>query len=104
MKNPNRKTVSKLDELPNIGKAIAAHLLLIGIERPQELIGKDPFQLYEKLCKATGNQCDPCVIDVFMSAVNFMEGGEPHPWWFFTQERKKIQKNKLKLLKKRMGI
>jgi effector-binding domain-containing protein len=30
----------------------------------------------------------PCVIDVFMSAVHFMEGGEPLPWWSFIQERK----------------
>ncbi len=96
MKNPDRKIVSRLDELPNIGKAIAADLLLIGIDRPQQLMGKDPFALYEKLCLVTGNQQDPCVLDVFMSAVDFMEGGEPQPWWFFTQERKKILKNKWK--------
>ncbi len=40
MKNPDRKTVSKLEELPNIGKAIAGDLRLVGIQRPQELIGK----------------------------------------------------------------
>ena len=32
---------------------------------------------------------DPCVIDVFMSAIDFMEGGEPSAWWEFTNERKK---------------
>ena len=94
MKNPDRKTVAKLDELPNIGKAIASDLLLIGIECPQDLIGKDPFKLYETLCKTTGTRHDPCVIDVFMSVIDFMEGGEPHPWWFFTQKRKKSLKNK----------
>jgi hypothetical protein len=36
----------------------------------------------------TGPNKTPCVIDVFMSAVHFMEGGEPLPWWSFTQERK----------------
>ena len=41
------------------------------------------------LCAATGKRHDPCVIDVFMSAVHFMDGGEPLPWWSFTQERKK---------------
>jgi hypothetical protein len=49
----------------------------------------EPFQMYEALCTATGKKHDPCVIDVFMSAVRFMEGGEPLPWWSFTQERKK---------------
>ena len=89
MKNPNRKTVAKLVDLPNIGKAMANDLELIGIDHPRELIGKDPLSLYEKLCIKSGQKQDPCVIDVFMSAVHFMEGGEPLPWWLFTEKRKK---------------
>jgi len=89
MKNPNRETVSQLDELPNIGKAIAADLQLIGIDHPKKLIGKDPFELYERLCTITGKRHDQCVIDVFMSVVHFMEGGDPLPWWSFTDERKR---------------
>jgi len=89
MKNPDRKTVSRLEALPNIGKAMADDLRLIGIDRPKKLIGKDPFELYEALCRASGTRHDPCVIDAFMSAVHFMEGGEPVPWWSFTDERKK---------------
>jgi len=89
MKNPDRKTVSRLEDLPNIGKAMADDLRLIGIDHPQKLIGKEPFKLYEALCNATGARHDPCVIDVFMSVVYFMEGGEPQPWWSFTDERKK---------------
>ncbi|NOR51113.1 MAG: mitomycin resistance protein [Gammaproteobacteria bacterium] len=92
MKNPNREKVSNLEELPNVGKAIAGDLHLIGIDHPRELIGKEPFQLYEKLCDITGQRHDPCVIDVFMSVVHFMEGGEPLPWWSFTAERKKISR------------
>jgi hypothetical protein len=89
MKNPDRETVSRLDALPNIGKAMVDNLLLIGIDHPKKLIGKEPFELYEALCKATGNRHDPCVIDVFMSVVHFMEGGDPLPWWSFSDERKK---------------
>jgi hypothetical protein len=88
MKNPDRKTVSRLEELPNIGKAVADDLRLIGIDHPKKLIGKDPFRLYEALCKKTGTRHDPCVIDAFMSVVYFMEGGEPRPWCSFTDERK----------------
>ena len=76
MKNPDRKTVSQLEELPNIGKAIAADLRLVGIQRPQELIGRDPYQLYNNLCNTTGEKHDPCVIDVFLAVVDFMEGGK----------------------------
>jgi hypothetical protein len=45
--------------------------------------------MHEALCTATGKKHDPCVIDALMSAVHFMEGDEPLPWWSFTQERKK---------------
>lgn len=88
MKNPDRETVSELEALPNIGKAIAADLRLIGIDHPKRLVGKDPFKMHMKLCEKTGTRHDPCVIDVFMAAVDFMEGGEPRPWWEFTETRK----------------
>jgi len=90
MKNPDRNTVSRLVDLPNIGKATAADLESIGIDHPRKLIGKNPLTLYEKLCKKDGIRYDPCVIDVFISAVRFMEGGEPLPWWAFTEERKRM--------------
>ena len=89
MKNPDRETVSDLEKLPNIGKTIGADLRLIGIKHPNELIGKEPFQLYDKLCDITGKRHDPCVIDVFMSVIHFMEGGEALPWWLFNAERKR---------------
>ena len=89
MKNPNREMVSRLEELPNIGKAMADYLKVIGIEHPRKLIGKDPFELYEELSTTSGKKHDPCVIDVFMSVIHFMEGGDPLPWWSFTDKRKK---------------
>jgi len=89
MKNPDRNTVSRTDELPNIGKAIAQDLQLIGIDHPKKLIGKNAFKLYEELCEVSGKRQDPCIIDVFMSVIYFMEGGEPLSWWSFTEQRKK---------------
>ena len=89
MKNLNLETVSKLEHLPNIGKNMANYLEIADIKNPQSLIGKDAFDLYCKLCNKTGKQFDPCVIDVFMSVIDFMEGGEAAPWWEFTSERKK---------------
>ncbi len=90
MKNPDRAIVSQLDALPNVGKAIANNLHLIGIDHPKKLIGKDPFRLYETLCTKSGKRHDPCVIDMFMSVIHFMEGGDPLPWWSFTDERKRL--------------
>ena len=89
MKNLDRETITRLDELPNIGKAMTDHLQLIGIDHPGKLIGKNPFELYEELSTTSGKKHDPCVIDVFMSVIHFFEGGDPLPWWSFTDERKK---------------
>lgn len=88
MKNPDRETISQLVELPNIGKAMANALRSIGIDHPKRLIGKDPFELFEALYAKREKRPDPCVIDVFMSVIHFMEGGKPLPWWSFTGQRK----------------
>jgi hypothetical protein len=74
MKNPDRETVANLDALPNIGKSISMDLASIGIMNPQQLVGADPFDLYDRLCDQKSAAVDPCVIDVFMSAIAFMEG------------------------------
>ena len=89
MKTPNRKTVSELEDLPNIGKAMAKDLQLLGIYHPKQLIGIDAYQLHSELCRITGAKHDPCVIDVFLSIVHFMEGGDALPWWNFTDQRKR---------------
>ena len=79
-----------LEQLPNIGPALAANLRLIGIRTPQELRGKDAFVLYQKLCAATGQRQDPCVLDTFMAASDFMRGAPPAPWWRYTAQRKAL--------------
>jgi len=95
LKNPDRKTVTELTELPNIGPAIAEDLRVIGVRCPQDLIRQDPYRLYESLCQKTGERHDPCVLDVFLAVVDFMEGGKAVPWWKFTAQRKKNFNNVL---------
>ena len=41
----------------------------------------------------TGQKYDPCIIDVFISAVRYMDGGPARKWWEFTNERKKKMAN-----------
>jgi hypothetical protein len=77
-----------LEQLPNIGPSLAADLRLIGIRSPRELRGRDPFVLYQQLCAATGRRQDPCVLDTFMAATDFMRGAEAAPWWVYTPQRK----------------
>ncbi|MDO9208140.1 MAG: helix-hairpin-helix domain-containing protein, partial [Sulfuricurvum sp.] len=38
-----REKVSKLTDLPNIGKTVAADLKSIGIVTPEQLAGQDPY-------------------------------------------------------------
>lgn len=92
-----RERVKALTDLPNIGRAMAEDLLLLGIERPAQLKGRDPYALYAELCVATGQRQDPCVLDTFISITRFMDGGEPRPWWAYTAERKAAMQQRLKL-------
>jgi hypothetical protein len=80
----------KLTDLPNVGPAIARQLQSIGIKAPEDLIGKDPLELYEKLCTGTGRRQDPCLLDVFLSISDYMKGKEARRWWEYTAMRKRL--------------
>ena len=91
----DRTRVVKLTDLPNIGKAGAEDLRLLGIHEPSQLVGLCPFTMYDTLCEKTARRHDPCVIDVLISVTRFMAGEEARPWWAYTEERKQalMQKN-----------
>ncbi len=84
----DRDHLAKLTDLPNIGPAMADDLRRLGIAQPEDLAGCDPYALYERLCALDGQSHDPCVIDVFISAIRFMNGEPARVWWAFTEERK----------------
>ena len=78
----------QLEQLPNIGPSIAGDLRLLGVLHPRQLAERDALQLYHALCERTGKRQDPCVLDTFMAATDFMRGAEPRPWWAYTAQRK----------------
>ena len=90
----DRTRLVALTDLPNVGAACAGDLRLLGIDQPSQLVGKNPFQMYQMLCEKTSLRHDPCVIDVFMSVTRFMAGEEARPWWKYTEERKQLLKQK----------
>jgi hypothetical protein len=93
IKSPKAETAADcrtLEQLPNIGPALAANLRLIGIHEPADLRGKDAYVLYQRLCAATGRRQDPCVLDTFMAATDFMRGAPAAPWWTYTAQRKAL--------------
>jgi hypothetical protein len=77
-----------LTTVPNIGPAIAAKLRRLGITCAAELGGRDPEELFERLCALDGLQHDVCLLDTFAAAVSFADGGPARPWWEFSRARK----------------
>ncbi len=91
IKAPKAKSADeceRLEQLPNVGPALAADLRLMGFEHPSELRGQDAFTLYRRLCEVTGQRQDPCVLDTFMAITDFMRGAAAAPWWNYTAQRK----------------
>ena len=93
LKAPKAATAAdctRLEDLPNIGPAMAADLRALGIAHPQALAGQDALALYQALCRLSGKRQDPCVLDTYMAATDFMRGAAPAPWWVYTAERKRL--------------
>lgn len=80
----------RLEQIPNVGPSIAADLRRLGVTHPRDLAARDAFALYRQLCDATGRRQDPCVLDVFLAAVDFMRGAPARPWWAYTAGRKRL--------------
>jgi hypothetical protein len=80
----------QLEQLPNVGPAMAGDLRSLGLLYPRDLCGQDPWSLYRRLERLTGKRQDPCVLDTFMAVVDFMQGAAPRPWWAYTPERKRV--------------
>jgi hypothetical protein len=85
----NRRESTRLDDIPNVGPAVAADLRRLGIMTPAELLGRDPYAMYDDLCRITGQRHDPCLLDTFIAAVRYMAGEPKKPWWKYTVERKR---------------
>lgn len=77
-----------LADLRNVGPATVKDLATLGIRSVRELAAQDAFELYERLCRITRQRHDPCVIDVFMSAIDQASGAKARPWWHYTPQRK----------------
>ncbi|MBA4381596.1 MAG: mitomycin resistance protein [Sideroxydans sp.] len=82
----------KLEDLPNIGKSIAADLRSLGINTPADLAKCDPLSTYNLLSDSMGKRHDPCVLYTLMAAKHFLESGESVAWWKFTQAGKELLK------------
>lgn len=82
--------MNDLQKIPGVGPKMAAALLLLGVKRIEDLRGKDPEELYERLCLLTGEKIDRCVLYVFRCTVYYATEKNPDPdklkWWNWKTE------------------
>ena len=78
-----------LEQLPNVGPAMAGDLRALGLHHPAQLAGQDAYTLYRALERHSGRRQDPCVLDTFLAVVDFMNGAPARPWWSYTAQRKR---------------
>lgn len=73
--------------IPNVGKNTKEDLLNIGITCVEDLVGKDPEDLYMQDCIYKKYQEDKCELYVFRAAVYYAEHEtyeeEKLKWWYW---------------------
>ncbi|OGC13575.1 pathogenicity locus [candidate division WOR-1 bacterium RIFOXYD2_FULL_36_8] len=83
----SQKNINQLTDIPGVGKSIANDLQNIGIKSLNDLIGKDPEQLYNSSNKYAGKVQDRCLLYVFRTAVYYVNTDkkkhkpEKLKWW-----------------------
>ena len=79
------KKASDLKTIPGIGVNMEQHLFNIGIKTIEDLVGKDPEELYLKDTAFNGRPSDRCVL--FRLAVYYAENDHHEPdklkWWYW---------------------
>ncbi len=79
-----------LEDLPNIGKSIAADLRAIGILHPHQLAAREPLAVFNELAAVMGQRHDPCVLYTLLAVQHFLDSGVALPWWQFIEQGKKL--------------
>jgi hypothetical protein len=85
---PADPDLAPLTAIPNVGPKIARKLLGLGVRGLDDLRGRDPEELFARLCAMDGRRHDPCLLDTFAAAVEYADGGPPRPWWELSRERR----------------
>lgn len=88
MKSHPPKQISRLEDLPNIGRQIATALRAIGIATPAQLRKRAPLAVFRQLKAPMGRRHDPCVFYTLLSVRHFFDSAESLPWWHFTTQGK----------------
>ncbi|MFT3911695.1 MAG: helix-hairpin-helix domain-containing protein [Ferruginibacter sp.] len=81
------KILKQFQTIPSIGKACSLDLWNMGFRNIDELKGKDPSVLYDKLNKLSGVTHDICMLYTFRCAVYYVTEKEHEKeklnWWYW---------------------
>ncbi|MBN1762521.1 MAG: helix-hairpin-helix domain-containing protein [Methanomicrobia archaeon] len=91
MSEPLKESVLKaLQQIPGVGREIAADLWDIGVRSVHDLNEQDPAELYRALCDRKGMHVDRCMLYVFRCAVYYASNTSRNPellkWWNWKDE------------------
>jgi hypothetical protein len=79
--------LKRLQEIPNVGPAIARRLAELGFDSAASLRGQDPEELLARTEAIRGTPEDPCLLDTYRAVIAFAETGDARPWHAFSRER-----------------
>lgn len=80
-------------DLVSVGKATYEDFIRLDIHTVEDLIGRDPQQLYDDLKRIRNlDYLDKCCLDVFTCAIKQAENpnlpDEQKQWWYWSKVRK----------------
>ncbi len=85
MYQAHKSALDNLQVIPSIGLKVGQMLVDIGISSVEDLQGRSPEELYEKICIFRGEQLDRCVLYHCRCAVYFSTESDHDPkllkWW-----------------------
>lgn len=91
MSENTKLSKNDLKNIPGVGKNMEQHFFNIGIFTIDNLIGKNPEELFLKDCSVKGFQDDRCVLYVFRLAVYYANNSVRDPeklkWWNWKDEK-----------------
>ena len=80
-----QKPSNQLEQIPGVGEKIAEYMQNVGVNSVDDLKGKKPEQLYQRLCDFQASTVDRCMLYVFRCAIYYSENTNHDPellkWW-----------------------
>ncbi len=87
----------RLSDLISVGPAMLRDFEILAVRSVAQLARRSPERLYESLCRVAPQRQDICCLDVFRAAVAQARDprlpAEQCQWWYWSRQRKRLEKN-----------